>query len=129
MTDSITLAEDLIDTRDLIERLEELESEWEDFMEDKPVDFDDFEQFDDYAELELLREAADILENEPDYHHGVCLINQDYFQTHARELAEDIGALGENSDWIATDWNQTAETLLTDYTTHTFSNGETYHWR
>lgn len=122
------LAQEFFDSRDLIERLEELESERSDLeseLEDcqeaheaavKAGDTaaalaageevqkaaDDINEWDDdnLDELEVLREANEQGENyAPDWTYGETVIDERYFEEYAKELAYDIGALRGNEQW------------------------------
>lgn len=108
----------IIDSRDIIARIEELESVQEDdnFLEDEA------------EELKALKELAEEGENaSPDWTFGATLISDDYFEDYAREFAEDIGAMPDTNSWPARciDWAQAAEELQVDYTPVDF-DGETY---
>lgn len=122
------LSEDVFDSRDLIERLEELESdrldleqELEDCLEAHEAAVkagnttaalaageevqkadDDITEWDDdnLEELEVLREANEQGENEvSDWSHGETLIDEGYFTEYAKELAYDIGAVQGDERW------------------------------
>jgi len=106
---------DIIDSRDINERIEELE-----LLEDDK-DFDD----EDKEELGTLREMAD--SGREDWEYGVTLINENYFEEYAQELAEDIGAIKDDIGWPCNciDWEQAANELRVDYTEIDF-NGNAY---
>jgi hypothetical protein len=70
---------DILDTRDLQERLDELEAE---------ADLDE----DEIAERDELRALVDEIPDNWSY--GETLIHEDYFVEYAKELAEDIQMLG-----------------------------------
>lgn len=108
---AITPYEDTIDTRQLIDRITELEIQLEDATDDDgPSDPDLAAEL--AAELALLRAfAKECEDNFEDYHHGVGLIRDSHFETYAREFADDIGA--------------TAKALQIDYTAVEF-DGITY---
>lgn len=82
-------------------------------------------------ELRILREFAEEAEGYcPDWKHGETLIRDDYFETYARELAEDLGALENCNHWPATciDWEKAARELQMDYSSAEF-DGVTYWFR
>ncbi len=119
--------DDLIDTRDLIELLDELESlvangEWivdgEKLTEEK-------ERYD------ALKDFTDELESYcSDYHYGETLIADSYFVEYAEQLAEDIGAIDRDAQWPLSyiDWNAAADALKQDYTTSEW-DGHTFYFR
>ena len=115
--------DDIIDSRDVIARISELESERDEVMSDGAHDgIVAFEE--DYGyELETLRafasEGADSCAN---WEHGETLIRDSYFTTYAQELAAAVRAIDANASWPLThiDWEAAARELQTDYTELTF---------
>lgn len=155
MANTIYNTDDTIDSRDVIARREELESERENLVDDLneaksaepscPDDADEVDRLD--AEVD---EATDALEQwdvdngtelanltalceqaegyAEDWEHGAQLIRDSYFKTYAMEFADDIGALeGIGDKWPCTciDWDQAARELQMDYTSVEF-DGVTY---
>jgi antirestriction protein len=102
---------DVIDSRDLIAALADLESA-------------DEERELIAAIRELAREGIE------DWEYGAQLIAEHYFEDYARELAEDIGALPRDYTWPTSciDWEQAARELQMDYTPVEFL-GTTYYVR
>lgn len=122
------LSQEFFDSRDLIERLEELESERSDLeseLEDcqeaheaavkagdtaaalaageevqkATADIDEWDD-DNLDELEVLREANDKGESYvPDWRYGETLIAEEHFTEYAMELAHDIGAVQIDERW------------------------------
>ena len=120
---TISKYDDIIDSRDVIERIETLTSE----RDDSPETWAD-ENPDDAAELASLESLADEAAGyAPDWQCGECLIRGTYFIEYAQDLAEDIGAIDANASWPNTciDWEQAARDLQMDYTSVEF-NGVTY---
>lgn len=112
---SIDNTEDLIDSRDVIARIEELEND---------VDASDEER----AELDALRRLADEASGHAeDWEHGETLIRDSYFKQYAMQLADDIGAVPSEYSWPTSciDWDQAARELQIDYTAVEF-DGVTY---
>ena len=114
----ISNSDDVIDSRDVIERIEELEG----------IDSrDETEE----AELTALRtlqgEAESYVADRKD---GEVLIRDSYFKAYAMELADDIGAVPDNAQWPCTciDWDQAARELQMDYTAVEY-DGVTYWMR
>lgn len=106
--------DDVIDSRSVIARIDELEGEDE---------LDD----DDREELAALRAFAEEGESLSDWQYGETLIRDSYFEDYARELAEDIGAVNPNASWPLTyiDWEAASDALKMDYTSLDF-DGVTY---
>lgn len=132
MTDSINNSQDIIDSRDIIERIKELEAEREDYEEARDKNIDrpwDEEQESDAEELKTLQELADECSGyAEDWKYGVQLIRDSYFEDYARELAEDIGAISRDATWPndCIDWEQAAKELQMDYASVEF--GDVTYW-
>jgi len=132
---NISNSDDIIDSRDIIARIEELEAERdshvlgapdgsetpdpEGWAGDNPEDSDELDAL--YA---LAKEGADYA---ADWQHGETLIRDSYFRHYAQELAEDIGAIQANAPWpvYCIDWDQAARDLKMDYGAVDFA-GVTY---
>jgi hypothetical protein len=83
---TIENTEDVIDSRDVIARLDELESCRDDHETDPTGGhFSD----EDAAELAALRALADEAEDSPDWIHGETLIRRSYFVDYIAELIND----------------------------------------
>ena len=154
MANTISNYDDIIDSRDVIARIEELEGErealdyafttaYEDWQAIPRGDDGDAEAHaaqiraerdlknweDDYgAELAALQALADEASGyAADWKYGETLIRDSYFRDYAMELADDIGAVPDNAQWPTTciDWDQAARELQMDYTAVDF-DGVTY---
>jgi hypothetical protein len=66
--------------------------------------------------LELESELGCTLESADQ--NGLYFIDEDYFEDHARELAEEVGAINSDLEWPCThiDWSAAADELRSDYT-------------
>jgi hypothetical protein len=131
--------DDVIDSRDVIARIEELEGERDSFeidaeILDEPDTIGNVEvewaiqNEDDAKELKVLIELAEEAEGyASDWRYGETLIRDSYFEDYARQLAEDIGAIKENASWPNNyiDWEAASEALKLDYTSVEF-DGVTY---
>jgi DNA repair exonuclease SbcCD ATPase subunit len=147
--------DDLIDSREVIAAIEELEAErealadaveeaqaaydfhnsedtktgpeWEDLTEaiDRLAEWDESSEAEELANLQAL--ASEGEDYAPDWLHGATLIRKDYFYSnYAEELCKDVGAIPSDvPDYIVIDWEATAENLSVDYTEVDF-DGETY---
>lgn len=116
MSNTISNTDDIIDSRDIIARIAELEG----------IDssINGLEESDEATELVMLRELEDEAEGVGDWKYGAQLIRDSYFGTYARELA---GAIKDDTQWPCTciDWKQAARELQMDYTSVDF-DGVTY---
>ena len=116
MTDNIPgNADDIIDSRDVIKRIEWLEID--------PDNNDDDEK----EELEILQAFAE--EGSAyisDWDHGATLIAEDHFEKYAEQYAEDVGAVNSDANWPNNhiDWESAAEELKADYSTATFDGAD-----
>lgn len=114
MTD-VDNGQDIIDSRDVIERITELETtEERDAAE--------------HEELVALRAVAEQGKDyAPDWQYGEALIRDSFFQEYAQELAEDCDMIPADRAWPMTciDWEQAARELQMDYTSVDF-DGVTY---
>ena len=122
MATEISNNQDVIDSRDVIARIEEL-TDLRDEAAGNVGAFDDVDQ----AELESLLALAEQGESTPDWNYGAQLIRDDYFEDYARQLAEDIGAIDPDAGWPCyhIDWAAAARSLQMDYTPVEF-DGVTY---
>ena len=132
----INNAADIIDSRDVIARIEELQDERQalaDELEEAEADgdnpeavataraalaeWDDSEEGDELKALLALQEEAEGYAD--DWRHGAQLIRESYIEEHARDLAEDIhGKAVRDAEWpfCHIDWADAAEALMQDYT-------------
>lgn len=117
--------DDILDSREIIERIEELETfATDDSGEIDTEIFNDYEAVE-YAALISLRDAADSL---PDWEYGVTLIHENYFTAAMKDDVIECGYLPNGLPrWIADniDWEGVADALKADYTDFEF-RGATY---
>lgn len=158
MTREISNSEDILDSRDIIARVAELESDLETWKEDqRPTngtqdncadcgvmpgephkeectgglhDAVREEDFDEWDELQALKQLAEQGESSRDWRYGETLIRDSYFEEYAQQLAEDIGAIDRNANWPLghIDWEAAAEALKQDYMEVDFSGVTYYIW-
>ena len=154
MVTSIDSNDDIIDSRDVIERISDLRidmrlderqelnellaiplaertQEDEDAIHDLQealAGFDEDEN--DREEYEMLLDLQGQCEGYTDWHHGVQLIRESHMKEYAQQLAEEIGAIGPDAGWPAycIDWEQATNDLLMDYASVEF-DGVTYYVR
>ena len=123
--------DDVLDVRDIIARVEQLESDRDELA---------FNIEDDVAAGRAVTQSIEQWEGAPEHAtllaflsdikgyggdeewHGnwypVTLIRDSYFEEYARDLAEDIGAVNADATWPnnCIDWKQAARELQMDYT-------------
>jgi hypothetical protein len=130
--------DDTIDSRELAELLTEMaedraalvdavdDADTEDDKEAAQENLDAWDEEHDEA-YKALEEFCNSAEQYcEDWHHGVQLIEDGHWPQYAEQLTHDIGAIPSNvPDWVAIDWEQTAENLKADYTPVEW-NGYTY---
>lgn len=109
--------QDVFDSRDVIERIAELEA----LRDDNELTEEDG------TELEMLTafadEGSDALE---DWECGVTLIHENYFVEYTEEMLKETGYFtGDIPWWIVIDWEATADNVKEDYTEVTL-DGNTY---
>ena len=120
--------ESVLDSRDIIERIEDIEQAREAYIEENAgedasadVRTNHGEAWalffpEDAAELATLSKLAKEGERAEDWHHGSTLIRDDYFTEYARETVTDCGYINADMPWwIVVDWEATAENVKVDY--------------
>ena len=115
MTD-VSNTDDIIDSRDVIARIEELEAEYDAEAFEENLDDDERE------ELLSLKTLAEEAENCCSWEDGATLISENYFTRYAEQYAEDIGAVGTENQWPLQhiDWEAAASDLQSDYSSVDF---------
>lgn len=124
--------DDIMDTRDITVRIQELKDEWSEVTEN---DFEDYNlSYDDLkvglseedaeellALMELQEEAgSSYFDNEESF------ISDEYFTEYAQDMIKDVGYISaEVPSWIEIDWERTAQNVRMDYTSFEF-RGTTY---
>jgi len=148
----ITNSQDVIDSRDIIARIDELETD-EGILQDAIIEAEealessegaraemqagkeltearetliDFNE-ENEAELDNLKAIAEQCENYADWKYGEALINEMYFTEYCMDMLKDTGYLPDNlPSWIAIDEDQTAENMKDDYMTVDFDGTDYY---
>lgn len=132
MNREVNNQQDVLDSRDIIERIDELEKELGIDPETVINDMTEEEMGDNpelYEELETLRSLASDGENYSDWKHGATLIRESYFTDYAQELCEDCGYIPKDFPFfIAIDWEKTAKNIQSDYSSIEY-DGITYYIR
>lgn len=133
---------DIIDSRDIIKRIETLAGAFEAAgidpakLDPKAEDYDaqglaeDHPAHDYATELRNLHALESEAEDCGDWVYGATLVRDSYFEDFAKEEAESIGAIDPNASWPlgCIDWEKAASELKMDYTAVDY-DGETYYVR
>lgn len=143
-TTPIDNTENVIDSRDVIARIEHLESEEADLWDAATVegapasamtDYEAWKNGDEGQELTKLKDLADQCEGYGDWGHGETLIHEDHFVKYIEELIDDCYELPKelsSGNWpyrhITIDYEAAAEEAKADYTEVDF-DGQTYFLR
>jgi hypothetical protein len=106
----------LVDSQDIIDRIEDLEC----------VDSLDVVETAELAALKAFVAKYDYVE---DWKYGAHFIAEEYFTEYIRDMLIDCGTIPRDlPDYIAIDWEETADNLKCDYADAEF-NGVTYYVR
>lgn len=129
-TTEISNTDEVIDSRDVIARIEELEAEQESSIEDEHDG--SWDNTDEAKELDGLRELAAEASDSPDWQYGEALIHEDYFTKHIEELIDDCYQMPKemnSGDWpwrhVQIDYEAAAQEAKADYMEVDF-DGQTY---
>jgi antirestriction protein len=108
------LSGDTFDSREVIDRIDELENENTD--DEGDIVFTDESDKEEYAALKAIEDEADGYAS--DWKYGVNFISDGHFVSYAQELADDIGAVDSDAGWPNShiDWESAADELQMDYT-------------
>lgn len=139
---------DILDTRNLNKRMEELQ-DLQNFLEEieeewqTAINEDENEEIideiknrlgnarDDFSENEAkeLAELEEISQEIDEWSNGVTLINEDYWIEYVQEMLADCGDIPRDLPrYIVIDWKSTAENIQYDYSCVEYQ-GERYYWR
>jgi hypothetical protein len=124
-------SQDVMDSRDVIEALEEMESDFEDWKADFDEDPPGDEEYPDWEELVALRNFVEQASCVDDWEYGVSIIHEDYFTEYCKEMLADIGEIPKDLPWYIEsnlNWDGVADDLKADYIEVDF-NGVTYYIR
>jgi len=133
MTSEIDNGQDVIDSRDVIARIEGLEVELldlEETLDDLVRTFGEAEDKEEASEaivewkesegeeLKALKDLAEEASGSPDWMHGEGLIRDSYFTEYCEHLCKDIGDLPNELPWYIEshiDWDGVANEIKMDY--------------
>ena len=121
-TDEISNSQEVIDSRDVIKRIEELEDLISDNKKLPKKEREDLTE--EEEELSVLKDLEDQA-NTPNWKDGEVLIRENYFVKYVEEMLVDIGDLPKDIPWyIVIDWDATAENVKADYMSVDFAGVE-----
>lgn len=135
MSNTIDNTQETIDSRDIIERIEELENELEGLKSDSPLSWVEWcaayvsyhhphrgKHQDEVEELKALKALAAECEHVADWVHGEQLIREDYFTQYIEDLIDDCYQLPKeltSGEWpyrhITIDYQAAADEAKVDY--------------
>lgn len=143
LSSRVSEGQDIIDTRDIVERIKELEDERaaietaakEAHGTETPeanarvaAALTEWDDGDEAEELKVLLQVREDYCGSEDFENGEALIADHYFEEYAEELAENIGAITKGATWPndCIDWKRAAEQLQQDYSPLDY--GQTTYW-
>lgn len=116
--------DDVIDSRDIIARIEELQEERSSYLEEFSEDERETRaehwnectpEGDELAALEALAEEGE--QYAADWEYGETLIRYSYLTEYVQQLLEDCGVIPKNiPHYVEIDWEATARNVKADYT-------------
>lgn len=116
---------DMINSRQITERIAELRSMIED-IEDPENDLDPDDAIDYREELAMLVALEEEASGVPDWNYGATLVRDSYFEAYARQLWEETSGEREITwPYTSIDWKAAASDLQVDYMDIDF-DGVTY---
>ena len=111
---TISPYDDLIDSRDVISAIKELDQLIADAIKAEEIEYsNEHPEYDDLIALQSLQDEA---ESSLDWQYGERLIRDSYFTDYAEQIANDLVS-GDFNQWPLTliDWEAAAEKLKMDY--------------
>lgn len=125
MQTTVLNTQDIIDVRDIIERVEELESESE-------LDITTIECEAELAALQSILKDLKSYGGDEQWRgdwYPVTLIRESHFTEYTKEMLEDCGTIPRDlPHWVHIDWEATAREVMFDYSTVDI-DGVTYWYR
>lgn len=134
----------VLDTRDLIEKREELKEEiFNNFLECFPQYEDMTDCYEDILmeeeeiqdwkegwseEINHIEEIDFIEEEVSEFNDGTALIDESDMEEYVKDLLKDLGYIPKDfPSWIKIDWNLTTDYVLEDYSEVTYQGTEYYY--
>jgi hypothetical protein len=123
-TGTIMNDQDIIDSRDIIDRIEELEDQLEGLGSEGDCEKQGL--LDEWQELKALKELAKQGESESsDWVHGETLIHRLHFVDYVADMLADCGTIPRDIPWfVEIDWEATAGNVEADYASIDFDGVE-----
>lgn len=127
MATAISNTDNIIDSRDVIARIEELTEQFtfdsddrDDLLKMKDIDQGEL------GELIDLKDLQEEAESYCEWRHGATLVHADYFVEYIEQYARDTGAVSDNAPWPINyiDWQAAADEFRPGYTTVEFGGQE-----
>jgi len=121
MYNEIDNTKDIIDSRDIIERIKELY---------EGLELNELEGYE-KDEYEALTELKKQCGYSNDWIYGLALIHEDYFTEYCEDLCKSCGYLSDDIPFFISNninWEGIADDLLIDYSEADF-DGQTYYFR
>ena len=143
MTRTISNSDLVIDSRDVIARIKELEEDRQALVDARDEAFGvdgeareaaedaltDWDAGDEGDELKALKALADEAKGCGDWEYGATLVHEDYWVDYVQELLQDVGDLPRGlPGYLVIDWEKTADNIAADYNQVQFG-GVTYYVR
>ena len=128
--EEITNSEDIIDSRDVIKRIEYLQDIRdgleesinedginEDVKVEREEELRDWDKSHEGLELKALKALEEDASGAPDWPYGEVLIRDSYFEDYAKQLAEDTDSIPKDLRWPCEyiDWKAASDALQQDY--------------
>lgn len=129
MSREINNHEDILDSRDIIARIDDLTeeltsleadvsaAETEKTLDEAKSALGTWDASEEAEELKVLKALQAEAEGSPDWRHGETLIRDSYFREYAEQLADDVCDMKSASAWpfCHIDWEAAADALKADY--------------
>lgn len=117
---------DVFDSRDVIERIEEIG----DTLEAPDMDYEDDPAGREGLERELTILATLGADAGEEWPYGMVFVAEEYFTTYTQEFAEEVGGVDNSTTWplYHIDWDAAAEELKMDYGVYDL-DGQTFYAR
>lgn len=126
---SIDNTDDIIDSRDIIERIEELRQMRSEMLEEARETgcakgtWETTEEAEELCALVALAKEAE--PESSDWEHGESLIRRSYFVEYVQDMLADCGTIPKDIPWfVEIDWEATAKNIESDYASVDFNGVE-----
>ena len=119
---------DILDSRDIISRIEELENDRDSWNDDEDNETAwEAEYPEDATELTTLTDLAEECENYSEWEQGEVLVRYSYWEDYVQELLADCGDIPRDlPHYLVIDWKKTDDNISQDYATVTYDGVDYY---